>query len=336
MIGPAIASRRLIGISAAAAGLALLTPGTASMATAGAMAVTWRGVVLGAAGTIVVHHPDRAAAERLVARALDEIRRLEGLFSLYREDSALVRLNRQGALEAPPADMVRLLADCSRYAELTDGAFDPTVQPLWRLYFDHFAQPGADPNGPPAEALSAALERVGHKHVLVSRDRVAIRKRGVRLTLNGIAQGYITDRVVELLRDGGIERTVADLGEIRVLGTRPDGRPWRVGLADPDDPGRARETLELVDRAVATSGGYGMTFDRAGRFSHIIDPRTGISPQLYRSVSVVASDATTADALSTAFSLLPPAAIDAALARLHGVAAHLIRADGTADPLGGG
>lgn len=309
---PAAARRRLVAISGAAAGLALLPPGAAgAAATAGAAAVTWRGVVLGAVGTIAVHHPDRAAAERLVARALTEIRRLDGVFSLYREDSALAVLNRQGALEAPPAELVRLLDACARFARLTGGAFDPTVQPLWRLHFEHFSRPGADPGGPPAEAVSAALRLVGHGRVLVGRDRVALGKRRMRLTLNGIAQGFITDRVVELLRDGGVDRTIADLGEVRVLGTRPDGRPWRVGLADPGDPaGRARETLELVDRAVATSGGHGTAFDRAGRFHHILDPRTGASPLLYRSVSVVAPDATHADALSTAFSLMPVPAID--------------------------
>ncbi|WP_343895589.1 FAD:protein FMN transferase [Craurococcus roseus] len=322
--------RRFVGISAAAGGLALLPPGAAAQRTAEGAAVTWRGVVLGAVGTIVVHHPDRIAAERLVARALNEVRRLDGLFSLYREDSALVALNRRGALEAPPADMVRLLAACARYAELTGGAFDPTVQPLWRLYFEHFSRPGADPAGPPAAALSAALGRVGYGRILVGRDRIALGARGMQVTLNGIAQGYITDRIVELLRDGGIERTMVDLGEARVLGSRPDGRPWQVGLADPDDPGRVRETLGLVDRAVATSGGYGMAFDPAGRFGHILDPRTGASPRLHRSVSVVAPDATTADALSTAFSLMPPPAIDAALARLRGVAAHLVHADGSA------
>ena len=77
----------------------------------------------------------------------------------------------------------------------------------------------------------------------------------MRRRQQGIAQGYITDRVVEILRDCGIRRTMADLGEARVLGTRPDGLPWQVGLADPDDPGRVRETLGLTDGAVATSGG---------------------------------------------------------------------------------
>ena len=84
---------------------------------------------------------------RLVERSLAEVRRLEAVFSLYREDSALVALNRHGVLVAPPADLVALLAECRRYWELTGGAFDPTVQALWMLYRDHFSRPDRRPAG---------------------------------------------------------------------------------------------------------------------------------------------------------------------------------------------
>ena len=111
---------------------------------------------MGAVATLQVHHHDRAAAERLIERSLAEVRRLEAVFSLYRDDSALVALNRQGILVAPPADLVALLAECRRYWELTGGAFDPTVQALWTLYRDHFSKPDADPQGPPEAALREA------------------------------------------------------------------------------------------------------------------------------------------------------------------------------------
>lgn len=121
--------------------------------------------------------------------------------------------------------MAELLARAVAIAELTGGAFDPTVQPLWALYARHFGTAGADPAGPPAAALEPALALVGHRHLRVSPDRIALARRGMALTLNGIAQGYITDRVAALLRAGGIAHTLVDLGEARArsVGTLPGG-----------------------------------------------------------------------------------------------------------------
>ena len=108
-----------------------------------------------------------------------------------------------------------------------------------------------------------------------------------------------------MLRSAGLSTTLVNMGEIRAIGARAEGTPWRVGLADPDKPGALTETVDLVDRAVATTAGAGFRFDLAGRFTHLFDPRTGRSPALYRTVSVIAPTATEADALSTAFSLMP-------------------------------
>lgn len=242
--------RRILGILAASAGLPL--PGAAA-AGAGIPLVTWRGPVLGAEGSIALHHPDRAEAERLVARSVAEIRRLEALFSLWRPDLLLTELNRRGVLAAPPPDMVRLLFAALRFAELTGGNFDPTVQPLWRLYQSHFEATDADPSGPAQAALDAALSRVGHQQLRVSPDRILLARRGMAVTLNGIAQGYLTDRVVELLRAGGVAQTLVDLGEARALGLHPSGRPWRAVLDDPAAPGHVWGRLDLTDRALATS-----------------------------------------------------------------------------------
>ena len=148
------------------------------------------------------------------------------------------------------------------------------------------------------------------------------------ITLNGIAQGYATDRVVDTLRTAGLSTTLVNMGEIRAIGARPDGTPWRVGLADPDEPGAVTETVDLVDRAVATTAGAGFRFDPAGHFTHLFDPATGRSPAMYRTVSVVAPTATEADALSTAFSLMPALHIGDIVAARPGVQARLVTAGG--------
>jgi thiamine biosynthesis lipoprotein len=320
--------RRFIGITAAAAGLGLLP--FRSRASAEADLVIWRGHVMGASATLQVHHQDRNAAERVIERSVAEVRRLEQVFSLYKEDSALVTLNRKGFLVAPPSDLIALLQECRRYSELTEGSFDPTVQVLWTLYRDHFSTPGADPQGPSQAAIQDALSKVGFSHVAFDANRVAFARRGMALTLNGIAQGYATDQIVDVLRREGIETSLVDMGEARALGTRPDGSPWRVGLADPEQPEKIGGTLNVADQAVATSGAYGFRFDPAGRFNHLFDPRVGGSAHLHQSVTVVMPTATAADACSTAFSLMRPDRIAQTLQRLGEGQVHLTTASGEA------
>ncbi|NUB27895.1 FAD:protein FMN transferase [Azospirillum brasilense] len=318
--------RRFLGIAAVAAGLALLPGG---LRAAGVPVRTWRGVALGADSVIQLAHPDPAEADRLIALCLEEVARLERVFSLYRTDSALARLNRDGVLEAPPADLVRLLSEAAAVSRRTDGAFDPTVQPLWQLYAGHFARLGADPAGPPEAVLRAARELVDHRKLRIEPGRVAFAGRGMAVTLNGIAQGYVTDRVSERLRAEGMSDVLVDLGEIRALGHHPSGRPWSVGLADPLVEGRNAGTLEIAERAVATSGGYGTPFDAAGRFTHLFDPATGGCAREWLAVTVLAPDATTADALSTALSVAPEARAAVLLDRFPGTAARLTRRDGS-------
>lgn len=321
-----LSRRRMIAISAAAAGLGLLAPGRA--ARADAHVVRWQGTALGAVATMQIHHHDRARAERMIERSMREIARLERIFSLFRDDAVLVQLNRRGMCEAPPAELVELLAACRTYAELSDGIFDPTVQPLWQLYAAHFARPDADPAGPPAHQVEAARAKVGLAQVQIGRDRVAFGRRGMALTLNGIAQGYITDRIVDLLRSEGIGHSLVDLGETRALDDRADGSPWQIGIAEPEHPELVGETVPIVDQAVATSGGYGFRFDPAGRFTHLLDPRTGTSPTRYRSVTVIAPTATAADALSTAFSFMTADRIRTAVAQSPMIRAILLPRDG--------
>lgn len=326
MLKQSLTRRRMIVIAASAAGSAFL----AGVRTAAAgEAVRWRGSALGAQASIEIYHPDRTEAERLVERCVLDVRRLEQQFSLYRADSAISTLNRTGVLVSPDADMVALLQASLQFSDLTGGAFDPTVQPLWQLYADHFASERPDREGPSPRKLAEALAKVGRSGLLVNEDRVALVRRGAAVTLNGIAQGYATDRVVERLRGAGLSTTLVNMGEIRAIGAGPEGTPWRVGLADADRPGVLTETVDLVDRAVATSAGAGFRFDSKGRFTHLFDPATGRSPLRYSTVSVIAPTATEADALSTAFSLMPLSRIQDIVAVRPGVQARMVDAGGT-------
>ena len=297
--------RRIIRITAIAAAAALL-PGPVAIATDGSVKLReWRGVVLGADASLQVFHPDPNIADRLISAALNEVCRLERILSLYRSESSLARLNRNGRLEAPPPELVELLSISSYFSRITDGAFDVTVQPLWEVYAAHFSQVDPDPAGPSAAAIAAARARVGHDSVRFDPKVISFVKAKMKLTLNGIAQGYITDRVADLLRAAGCSHTLVDMGEIRALDDHPAGRPWQVGVRDPLNVGRFLATVPLRDAAIATSSGLGTPFDANGGFNHIFDPSTGACASRYLSVSVKTARATMADALSTAFSVMP-------------------------------
>src|SRR3974390_2383463 len=180
MLNPTITRRRMIAIAATAVGSAFLSGGRPARA---GDAVRWQGSALGAQVSIEIYHPDRAEAEWLVERCVLDVRRLEQQFSLYRADSAICALNRSGILVSPDTDMVALLKASLDFAALTDGAFDPTVQPLWQLYADHFSSENPDPEGPSRLKLAEALSKVGHSGLLASEDRVALTRRGAAITL---------------------------------------------------------------------------------------------------------------------------------------------------------
>src|SRR5690606_20606965 len=147
-------------------------------------------------------------------------------------------------------------------------------------------------------------------------------------SLNGIAQGYITDRITDLLANDGFEQAMIELGETRALGSAPNGTPFSVGLVDPFAPTTIARQLPLASAALAVSGGYGLRLDASGG-NHILDPATGGSPNGLRQVAVIAPRAIWADALSTAISVAGEAAAPGLLKHYKGSRAILWRADGS-------
>ena len=280
----------------------------------------WQGSALGADATITLGGLEANRAEAVLRESLDEITRLESLFSLYREDSALSRLNRDGSLEYPDEDFLELLNVSKRIFSATSGAFDPTVQPLWRLYTS--GRIGT-------EEIAAAASLVDFRNVEWSDKHVRFARPGVAMTLNGIAQGFITDRVADLLRSQGLTSVLVNLGEYRAVGTHPELRPWQVGIQDPKSANGVVEIIELQDEAVATSGAYGGRIGPNGDVNHLFDPHSGQSASRYLSVSVVHPSATIADGLSTAFSLLSEQEIEASLNVFEGARALIVRPDGS-------
>jgi len=275
-----------------------------AMATTTLPVATWRGTALGAGALLrLVGLSDEEARDTFTA-VEEELTRLEAIFSLHKADSYLSRLNRAGSLPVPPYEMLELLSLAGAVHASTNGAFDPTIQPLWTLYAQtRGRQPGKG-------ILSAALTRTGWTNVRIAPSEIAFARPGMALTLNGIAQGYITDRVAGLLRGRGFSNVLVDMGEIVGLGQRADGNAWRAGVSAPD--GRIVHRTTLSDRALATSSPMGTLFGD-GNVGHIIDPKRGAPTAVRDLVSLSADSAALADALSTAFCVMDDAEIAAAL-----------------------
>ena len=158
---------------------------------------------------------------------------------------------------------------------------------------------------------------------------IGFARTGMAITLNSIAQGYVTDAIADMLRNEGFERAVVDLGEYRTIGRHPDGRPWRIGIRHGRDFGSIDGMVELEGMALAVSGGSGTTFEASGRFHHIFDPRTGASANSLVNVAVSGPRATAADGLATAIYVAGEALAPMLLAAYPHTRAILTRSDGT-------
>jgi thiamine biosynthesis lipoprotein len=184
----------------------------------------WRGTALGARASLTLYDVGKDEGRRLVGEINGELQRLESMFSLYRADSAVSLLNAGEHVASPPTDLVRLLSEARVISDVAEGAFDITVQPLWKTYADYYRKGGTGSAGPSSEAIDRALELVDYKSVDIGSQTIRLNKPGMSVTLNGIAQGYITDRIADLLRGHGLRHVLIDLGEIRALDTHPAGR----------------------------------------------------------------------------------------------------------------
>jgi len=320
--------RRVLRIVAAAAGLPLMIAGVRATAPK-AQLYSWHGEVLGALSELSLWHTDAAFAQATILRARLEVARLEKIFSLYRGDSEIVRLNAAGRLNKPSPELRELVEQSQRLSELSRGAFDISVQPLWRLYEAHFWSHTDNEPDIVARAHDVARALVDFRAIDTGSTSIGFARPRMGITLNSVAQGYITDAVADLLRNEGFESAVVDLGEYRTLGRHPDGWPWRLGIRDAEKADGVSRTVELENMALAVSAGYGTTFEPTGRFNHIFDPHTGESANRVLQVSVIGPRATAADGLATAICAAGESMAPRLLAAYPGTQAIVRRLDGS-------
>ncbi len=269
---------------------------------------------------------DGVDGEAVLDVCFSEIKRLESLLSVTIDDSDIAKIN---ASDGKPVEVSRETADllqtCLLYAELSAGAFDPTLREVTALW-DFSAD---SPRLPEQTALDKAVETVGYQHLTVQGTTVTLEKGGI--DVGGIAKGYIADRVAELLKEHGVTSALVDLGGNIVVCGNKENKDWRVGIKDPLNTDDICAVVTGRDMSVVTSGIYerGFTLDGV-RYHHLLSPQTGMPIQNgLAAVSIVCKSSVRADALSTACFVLGEEKAREMIRSMDDVEAMFVYQDGT-------
>jgi thiamine biosynthesis lipoprotein len=277
--------------------------------------------------TITVYAPDEEKAESVIGAAFDRIEEIESVASIFDEEAQAFQLNRDGYLEAPSEDLRQLITKSLEYNKLTDGAFDITVQPLLELWEAGLWQ---EPEEVQQRRISETLKLVGGDKISVEDDRIFFTEAGMKITLGGIAKGYAVDEALKVIKKMGIKHALVNAGgDMATLGSKPEGEPWLIALVNPDDLTQSLANFTIAGEAVATSGNYERYFDPKREAHHIINPKTGYSAQKCISATLVAPNASQADALSTSIFVMGPEAGVALIESLSNIECLIVSADWT-------
>lgn len=251
--------------------------------------------------TLTVYADGQEAADEAASACQQRVRELDELLAPTGGGSELARANAAGGATVPVSAPVASLVDAALgVARETNGAFDPTVYPLT----DAWGFTDGDHRVPAPAEIATLLARVGYSAVQVdaAAGTVAL-EGGAQIDVGGVAKGFAADELTALLGERGVASALFDLGgNVTALGTKPDGSPWKIGIADPNDPDQLAGSLAVADVTVSTSGAYQRFFDEGGvRYHHLIDPSTGYpAVSDLASVSVIGANGARCDALSTA------------------------------------
>lgn len=290
---------------------------------------TRTGSYMGTTWKIVVVDIDRRKAEKAIGLAYKEVERIDKMMSKRNPDSEVSLINKAAWEKAVPVskDTAYVIQSSKKISELSSGAFDITVGPLFKLMrFDD-----AKPIVPPQKEVDKILPLVNYKGVTVSQDKdgaftVKLAKKGMEIDLGGIAKGFAVDKAVNVLKENGIKNAfVEGGGNSKFIGFNLKKEAWKVGVQHPRKKDEIVKVLEVKDKALSTSGDYERYFEKDGvRYSHILDPKTGFSARHCLSVTVMVDDekdCTAGDGLSTALFVLGPKKGLELVKRLQGIEA---------------
>jgi len=248
---------------------------------------------------------DVSAANTFLEQGISEIKRLETLLTEFSNTSQTAAINNNAGLEEVKVDaeVYELIKRCKNISALTQGAFDISAGALKRLYnFKNAAF-----KMPDRKTILQTLKTVGYKKIeLRDNNKIYLQAKDMHIGFGAVGKGYAADKVKSLWQSAGMTSGVINAsGDLTVWGNQPDGLPWKVGIADPDNKDNILLWLPVSNASVATSGNYEQYFDLDGiRYSHNIDPRTGLPARFIKSVTIVSPSAELSDALATAVTIM--------------------------------
>ena len=274
---------------------------------------------LGTFVTITIVHRDVREGISAIGVAFDEVHRIHHLMSVHEPGSEVGILNREGYCKGISDDTRYVIQRANSFSELSEGAFDITIFPVLELWKENASRNGI----PTDEEISQRLGLVNYKDILIEGKKVSFRKPGMGITLAGVAKGYAVDRAIEALARCNIRHALVNAGgDIRGMGGKGDHIPWKIAIRDPRNHTRIVTTVEIVDRAIATSGTYRRSL------SDILNPRAGKPVEGMLSSTVIAKQAMDADMLATGVFVLGTEKGKKLSGTLDGVETFLIGNDG--------
>lgn len=282
----------------------------------------------------VIQTKDEQKANEAINAATKEMDRLENMLSATIEASEVTMINNNAGIEPVKVshETFEVIEKSLYYSEATKGKFDITIAPLLKVY--NWREGDQTKEKPLQGDIEEAKKLVNYKNVLIDKENstVFLKHVGMEIDLGGIAKGYIIDKAVDILKDFQLEYGYVNAGgDIRFLGTKADGSPWRIGVDNPRGEGNIA-IVPVEGKSIVTSGDYERFFltEEGERIHHIIDPHTGTSAKFAQSVTVLGENATIADILSTSLFMFP-AEESINLAKLFGVEVLIISIDGEID-----
>ncbi len=251
---------------------------------------------------LVIHHSDENFAQKMLEEGYSEIERIEDLLSEFRSHSQVSKINHLAGAEAAIVDeeVLNLFLRSHKISEITSGAFDISVGPLKKIYRfknELFSMPSAD-------VIKDTLLNVGYQNIEIAQEKqeVYLKKKNMFVSFAAIGKGYAADRVKKMWLNNGVQSAVVSAsGDLTTIGSKMDGSPWKIGIANPQLKNEMLFYIPVSNASVATSGDYEQYFMHDGiRYSHTINPKTGRPVSGIKSVSVVSQSAELSDALATA------------------------------------
>ncbi len=269
--------------------------------------------LMGNAFEITVVSDAENVAQSHIETAFEEIRRIERLLTTYNEESQTQLINRNSGIRPVQVDpeIFDLIERSIRISRITDGYFDISYGGIDKSFWNFDREMTELPN---PEKIRSHLKLVNYQNIILDRDRqtVFLAEKGMRIGFGGIGKGYAAEKAKRLLQERGVHSGIVNAsGDLTTWGTQADGKPWTVGIADPDNAGQPFSYMNITDMAVATSGNYEKFVVINGKkYSHTINPKTGMPVSGVKSVTVFCPNAEIADAMATPVSIM---GIDAAL-----------------------